>query len=107
MVEFTTTYIIPAISIIATIYAILCNNKKAKKQKLVEIAKISQKTLEYICEAEQIFGTKQGNSKLAFVLNKIEMECIKKHVEFDENDWKVEIEKILKTPQKKEQKDEQ
>ena len=95
------TIISTAVSIITTITAVLCNKSKGKKQKLVELAKIAQKLPIYILEAEQIFGKGTVSAKLAYTLNKIQMDCIANKVTYNENQWKGEIENTLATPQKK------
>ena len=87
-----------AVGIIATIIAIFSNKKKGKSQKLVELAKVVQKLPGYIQEAESIFGGGTGTAKMAWVLNKVQMECLTNKVEYNEEDFKVEIENILATP---------
>ena len=80
--------------------------KEAKKQieeknKLVKLAKIAQKIPCFISEAEEALGTGTGKAKLRYVLRELEIECLKANIEFQEEDLKVEIERILETPQKK------
>lgn len=91
-----------AISVITTILTIIANKSKTKSNKLVELAKIAQKLPGYIQEAEQIFGGKTGTAKLAYVLNKVQIDCITKNIEYNEEQFKGEIENILSTPEKKE-----
>ena len=87
-----------AIGAITTIITIIANNKKKNAQKMVELAKVVQKLPEFINEAETIFGSGTGTAKMAYVLNKVQMACMQNNVEFNENQFKVEIEKILNTP---------
>ena len=91
-----------AIGIITTIISIITNKSKTKSQKLVELAKIVQKCAGYIQEAETIFGAGTGTAKMAYVLNKVQLDCIQNKVEYNEEQLKGEIENILSTPKKKE-----
>lgn len=91
-----------AIGIITTIISIITNKSKTKSQKLVELAKIVQKLPGYIQEAETIFGAGTGTAKMAYVLNKVQLDCIQNKVEYNEEQFKGEIENILSTPKKKE-----
>ena len=97
-IEIWLPVITAAIGAITTIISIIASNKKNKAQKLVELAKVVQKLPEYINEAETIFGTGTGTAKMAYVLNKVQMACMQNKVEYNENQFKVEIEKILATP---------
>lgn len=97
-----TTIATSAISIVSTIIAIFTNKKKNKSQKIVTLAKIVQKLPEFIQEAEKIFGAGTGTAKKAWVLNKIQMECLQNKIEYNESEFGFEIEKILTTPTKKE-----
>ena len=91
-----------AIGIITTIISIITNKSKTKSQKLVKLAKIVQKLPGYIQEAETIFGAGTGTAKMAYVLNKVQLDCIQNKVEYSEEQFKGEIENILSTPKKKE-----
>lgn len=91
-----------AIGIITTIISIITNKSKTKSQKLVELAKIVQKLPGYIQEAETIFGAGTGTAKMAYVLNKVQLDCIQNKVDYNEKQFKGEIENILSTPKKKE-----
>lgn len=92
------TIISAAIGVITTIISICTNKTKSKSQKLVELAKVVQKLPGFIKEAEDIFGAGTGNAKMAWVLSKANMECLSKKIEFNEEQFKAEIENILKTP---------
>jgi len=96
------TIVATAIGVFTSILSLILNKQKSKKAKLVELAKIAQKVSNYIIEAENIFGKGNGTAKLAFTLNKIQMDCIQNKICFNEDEWKAEIERILETPQKKE-----
>ncbi len=98
---FWTTIASAAVGIVMSVVSVLINKKKNKSQKLVELAKIAQKLPEFISEAENIFGAGNGAAKLTYVLNKVQIECLKNNVEFNEEQFKGEIENILSTPEKK------
>ena len=100
-ITFWTTIATAAIGLITTAISIIANKSKSKNQKLVELAKIVQKLPEYIKEAENIFGAQTGAAKLAYVLNKVQIECITNKVKYNEEQFKGEIENILSTPEKK------
>lgn len=91
-----------AVAVAGLIYSFIQTVTKGSKTKRIKLAKILQALPTYIKEAEAVFGTKTGIAKLTYVLNKINIDCIKADIEFDEEEWKVEIEDILSTPQKKE-----
>lgn len=97
-IEIWLPVITAAIGAITTIISIIASNKKNKAQKLVELAKVVQKLPEYINEAETIFGGGTGIAKMTYVLNKVQTACMLNKVEYNENQFKVEIEKILATP---------
>ena len=97
-ITFWTTIIGAAGSIIATVISIIKSTQKNKSQKLVELAKIVKDLPKYINESEQIFGGGTGPAKLAYVLNKVQMQCMANGVEYDEQGFTAEIEKILATP---------
>lgn len=101
MIELITTCSSAAITAISIIIAIIQTIKKGKKSKTVELAKVVQKIPEFITEAEQIIGTGKGVAKLQYVLNKIQLQCQLAGIEFQEQQFKQEVEKILETPQKK------
>lgn len=100
-ITFWTTIATTAISIITTVISVFANKNKNKSQKLVELAKIVQKLPGYIQEAETIFGAGTGTAKMAYVLNKVQLDCITNKVEYNEEQFKGEIENILTTPEKK------
>ena len=100
-----TTIATTAVGIVGYVISFILNKKKNKSDKLVDLAKVVQKLPEFIAEAENIFGAGNGNAKLAYVLNKVQIECLKNKVEFNEEQFKGEIENILRTPEKKVQND--
>lgn len=75
---------------------------KGKLKKLIELAKIVKKIPGYIIEAENIVGPGNGATKLALVMNKLQIDCLANNVDYDEQALEYEVEKILETPQKKE-----
>lgn len=113
------TYVLFAISIATyAIYLYIKSkiNKKtkttnqeelAKFKSIVELAKIVQKIPELVIRAEQLFpstdDTKYGTAKLEYVLKELQILCITNSVEYQEEALKYEIEKVLKTPQIKEE----
>lgn len=101
MVEQITTISSVVITAVSIIIAVIQTIKKGKKCKSVELAKVVQKIPEYITEAEQIIGASKGVAKLQYVLNKIQLQCQINGINYTENQFKYEIEKILETPQKK------
>lgn len=101
MIETITTISSVAVTAISIIIAIIQTIRKGKKCKSVELAKVVQKIPEYITEAEQIIGDKKGIAKLQYVLNKIQLQCQINGIDYKENEFKFEVEKILETPQKK------
>lgn len=90
--------------IIAKIKGSKSSKEKTEAEKKVEITKIIQKLPFYIMESEEIFGAGTGKAKKQYVLNYIQIDCIKACIEYVEENWETEIEKILLTPQKKEKK---
>lgn len=90
-----------ATTIIAAIKGKKSKTKAQKQNQLVSLAKIAQKIPGYISEAEEALGPGKGKAKLRYVMRELEIECIKANIEFQEENLKVEIEKILETPQKK------
>ncbi len=100
-ITFWTTIASTAVGIVGYVITIIINKKKNKASKLVELAKIVQKLPEFIAEAEKIFGSGNGTAKLTYVLNKVQIECLKNKVEYNEEQFKGEIENILSTPEKK------
>ena len=101
MFEIITTITGLAITTVSIIVAITKGLKTGKTQKIVQYAKIVKKIPDYINEAEQVLGEKQGAAKLQYVLNKVHIECLQNDINFVELDIAYEIEKILSTPQKK------
>ncbi|UPW36494.1 hypothetical protein [Peromfec virus RodF8_36] len=91
-----------AVTAISIIIAIAQTIKKGKKEKTVELAKVVQKIPDFISEAEQIIGEGKGIAKLQYVLNKIQLQCQINNIDFEEKAFTEEVEKILETPQKKE-----
>ena len=90
--------------------------RKSKKDVAItnEIADAAVKTSDFrlkmcqglpslITEAERVFvGEKMGQARQSYVLAKIEIQCVKNNVEFDEDDWINRIKDVMATPQSKE-----
>ena len=90
------------IGIILAIVGFWKSSGKGKLKKFVELAKIVKKIPNYIIEAENIVGPGNGATKLALVMNKLQIDCLASNINFDEEALKYEVEKVLETPQKKE-----
>lgn len=90
-----TTIIISAVNIFKE------KNKTNRLRKINKLAQIVQKLPQFIKESELLVGAGNGDIKNRLVLNQCQIECDNQNVEFIENDFKAEIEKILETPQKK------
>lgn len=88
-------------SIITTILSIFSNSQKNKKEKIVQLAKIVQKLPDYIKQSEEMFGAGKGRVKKQYVLNEVRNECLLNEIDYKENEFSEEVEKILDTPQKK------
>lgn len=76
----------------------------SKYKNIVELAKIVQKIPELIIRAEKLFPStdtaKYGTAKLEYVLKELQILCIQKSVEYQEEALVYEIEKVLSTPTK-------
>ena len=95
------------VAIVAWIAALLNmiveKNKTKKAKKIVNLAKVVQKIPAHIKEAEQLIGDGNGEKKLAVVMEKIKIDCLELSVNYEDNleGLTQEVEKILDTPQKK------
>lgn len=98
MLEQIETYIGIAVGIISIIGSIwlLFKNKKIKT-----VADITSKIPSYVSEAEEIFGTGTGAAKLSYVINKVQIDCVKASVKMTDTEIKAKVEEILATPQSK------
>ncbi len=86
---------------VITIVSTLPGSKK--KDKIIKTAKILQKLPEIITAIEQSCTVPgQGAIKKLLALNQVQIECQKQKINYNEEEWSAEIEKILETPQKKE-----
>lgn len=90
-----------AVSIGGIVYSFIATILKSNKSKYVKLGQILQMLPAYIQEAETIFGAKTGVAKRAYVLNKVNMDCINDRVDFNAEEWTNAIEDILTAPQKK------
>lgn len=86
-----------AIITIITNVITLC--KKNKKTKVLEIL---SNIPSYVSQAEQIFGSGNGQAKLQWVLTKVQIDSVKANVDISEEEATSQIESVLQTPQKKE-----
>lgn len=87
------------------IYVIKIHKSKNRNEKLSTInkyAQIIQKIPSMITEAEQSVGAGNGTLKKTLVLQNIQLQCAEKGIEYKNDEFTQEIEKILETPQKKE-----
>ena len=107
-----------AITAVTTIFAIIKylqakrSSKSAKAtaeeneklRKVNTLAKIIQQIPELVSKAEKLFPTtgetKFGPQKLEYVLKELQILCMEQNIEYQENEFTFEIEKILSTPQK-------
>ena len=84
------------VTIIVNIVALLKKNKKAT------VLQILSNVASYVSQAEQIFGSGNGQAKLQWVLTKIQIDSVKANVDISEEEVISQIEAVLQTPQKKE-----
>ena len=107
-----------AITAVTTIFAIIkylqakkCSKsakataeENEKLRKVNTLAKIIQQIPELVSKAEKLFPTtgetKFGPQKLEYVLKELQILCMEQNIEYQENEFTFEIEKILSTPQK-------
>lgn len=76
-----------------------------RKKRNVSLYKVMQKIPSFVIEAESVLSNCNGASKLAYVLNRIQNECLLTHVKYDEKAFTQEVENVLSTPQKKTMED--
>lgn len=69
-------------------------NKSNKKNALFSVV---EKLPDYILEAENLFD--RGKSKLAYVLQKVHLDCVALGIDFNEEVFTSYVEDILETPQ--------
>lgn len=97
------------VAIIAWVAALLNmiveKSKTKKAKKIVNLAKVVQKIPGHIKEAEQLIGDGNGDKKLAVVMEKIKIDCLELAVDYESNieGLTQEVEKVLDTPQKKQE----
>lgn len=96
---------VSAISLVGFVVTFIKNTKNKGSVKTLEVAILLNQVIsnipKYIKEAEAIFGGGTALAKINYTLNKLQIDCVKNGVEFDENVFKDKIEEILETPQKK------
>lgn len=85
-------------SIVTSVFT--TTNKKKKTRVLAVLANV----VTYVQQAEQIFGNGNGKAKLQWVLTKVQIDCFANKVTISDDEIVKEIDKVLSTPQKKENK---
>lgn len=96
IVSLVSACVFAVVTIIVNIVTLLKKNKKAT------VLQILANVPSYVSQAEQIFGSGNGQAKLQWVLTKIQIDSVKANVDISEDVVKEEIESVLQTPQKKE-----
>lgn len=95
------------VAIVAWVAALLNmlveKNKTKKAKKIVNLAKVVQRIPAHIKAAEELIGDGNGDKKLAVVMEKIKIDCLELAVDYESNleGLTQEVEKVLDTPQKK------
>ena len=96
---------VSTISLVGFVITFIKNNKNKGSVKTLEVVILLNQVIsnipKYIKEAEAIFGGTNGLAKINYTLTKLQMDCVKNGVEFDEDMFKGKFEEILETPQKK------
>lgn len=96
-----------SVAIVAWVAALLNmiveKNKTKKAKKIVNLAKVVQRIPAHIKAAEELIGDGNGEKKLAVVMEKIKIDCLQLAVDYESNieGLTQEVEKVLDTPQKK------
>lgn len=94
------TYIVSALIILFDlVFFPVLKSKLNAKDKDSALLKVLEKLPDYITEAESLFSV--GKSKLAFVLQKVHLDCLSSGTEYNESKITSYIENILTTPNKK------
>lgn len=73
-----------------------------RKKRNVSLYKIVEKIPSLVLEADSLFPSGSGASKLAYVLTQIRTLCVMNKVNYDEQGFTEYIESVLSAPQKKE-----
>ena len=87
--------VIGAVSVIFNVIMLI------RKNKVSSLGTIMNMIPTYISQAEKMFGAGNGTAKLQWVLTMVELECVKANIESDTEAVKEQIEKVLSTPQSK------
>lgn len=80
---------------ISTIIAIKKTEKNKQSTKIIELF---NKIPTYINQAEQMFGAGTGVAKFQYVMNNLQIECLKNNLKVDELTLQEKIENVLHTP---------
>lgn len=83
------------LSAISIIIAIKKTEKNKQSNKLIELF---DKIPTYINQAEQMFGPHTGLAKFQYVMNNLQIECLKNNLKVDELTLQEKIESVLNTP---------
>lgn len=87
---------------LAVFFATLDLILSLRKKRNVSLYKIVEKIPGLVLEADSIFPSGSGASKLAYVLSQIRTLCVMSKVTYDEAGFTEYIESVLAAPQKKE-----
>lgn len=91
--------------IISSIMWYVNRKNHGKNVKLIDVYQKVMEIPNLVAEAEEIYpGSGLGSLKLQYVLNKLEISCVKSGIDYEafEEDFKLQIEEVLSAPQKKE-----
>lgn len=96
MVEYIQVGISVIVALAGIIISIVTLKKKGETTKL---SGVYSKLPQFICEAEEIVGKGNGLLKLQYVLNKVQLECYRLNVKYDEIEVQQKIQEIGSTPE--------
>lgn len=101
-IEKILSIILSSVTVIITTVLSVVTSLKSRKLTFEDILTYIP---QYINEAERLFPTlqnfKQGEAKFNFVKNKVQIECLKAHIAYDDTKVTNTIENYLTTPQRK------
>lgn len=108
IIYYTLACVAIGLSVVSTVIAFVKGNKSKTTQPTTQsgIKNISQEIIskipEYIVMAEQFYNSlvpssmqKTGAQKLAYVLDKIKIDCLTNNIEYDEQKVTEEVEKLI------------
>lgn len=91
--------------VISSIMWLFQRRKQGKSLKLIDVYQKVMEIPNLVAEAEEIYpGQGLGSLKMQYVLNKLEISCVKSGIDYDsfKEDFVEQIEEVLSAPQKKE-----